>query len=270
LQAVAGFDRRRSLPELHRNHLRKWFSTRPLPPALRPSVLLLDDCFTTFQEPHIGRAAVELIERLGYRVELAGVCCGRAMISKGFLTDARELARKALPALAKAAGQGMPILGLEPSCLLTLADEWPELVPGPEAKAVAAAVELAETWAGQRIRDSGSSLALPAQAGKVLFHPHCHQRALVGPGGSADAMRLIDGVDVTVLDAGCCGMAGSFGYETQHYDLSVQVANLELVPALNAAPEAAVVATGTSCRHQIKDLTGRRALHPIEVLAGTE
>jgi Fe-S oxidoreductase len=270
LQAVAGFDRRRSLPELHRNHLRKWFSARPSPLAPRASVILLDDCFTTFQEPHIGRAAVELIERLGYRVELAGVCCGRAMISKGFLTDARELARRALPTLAKAVADGTPILGLEPSCFLTLADEWPELVPGPEAKAVAAAVELAETWAGRQIRDSGLSLAIPPQAGKVLFHPHCHQRALVGPNGTAEALRLIEGMDVTVLDAGCCGMAGAFGYETDHYDLSVQIANLELIPALNAAPDAAIVATGTSCRHQIKDLTGRRALHPIEVLAGTE
>ncbi len=99
-----------------------------------------------------------------------------------------------------------------------------------------------------------------------MLHGHCHQKALVGVGGTAAALRLVPGLDVTVLDTGCCGMAGSFGYEKEHYDLSVKIAGLALLPALAAAPEAAVVAPGTSCRHQIKDLAGRRALHPLEVL----
>src|SRR5581483_3402204 len=111
--------------------------------------------------------------------------------------------------LAKAAEAGVPILGLEPSCILTLADEWPELVPGPDAKRVAAAAEMAEAWLARQARDNGLSLAPPPRPGKVLLHPHCHQRALVGPGGSADALRLVPGADVAVLDAGCCGMAGS-------------------------------------------------------------
>ncbi len=101
-----------------------------------------------------------------------------------------------------------------------------------------------------------------------MFHGHCHQKALVGAKGTADALKLIPGLDVTVLDAGCCGMAGAFGYEKEHYDLSVQIANLALIPAVNADPTATVVATGTSCRHQIRDLTGRMALHPLEVLVG--
>ncbi len=267
LEALAGIDRRRSLPELHRDHLRRWFADRGARGAGRGTkVILLDDCFTTYQEPHIGRAAVEVLERAGCEVELAGVCCGRAMISKGFLTEAQKLARAGVARLAGAAAAGVPILGLEPSCILTLADEWPELVPGPEAKRVAEAAEMAESWIARRVRDNGLSLEWPRRPGKVLLHPHCHQRALVGPGGSADALRLT-GAEVAVLDAGCCGMAGSFGYEKRHYDLSVAIANLELVPALKADPAATVAATGTSCRHQIKDLTGRRALHPIEVLA---
>jgi FAD/FMN-containing dehydrogenase/Fe-S oxidoreductase len=268
LEALAGIDRRRSLPELHRDHLRKWFSERGARNVERGTnkVILLDDCFTTFQEPHIGRAAVEVLERAGCEVELAGVCCGRAMISKGFLTEAQKLARAGVARLSAAAAAGVPILGLEPSCILTLADEWTELVPGPEARQVAAAAEMIESWVARRVRDSGLSLEFPSRPGKVLLHPHCHQRALVGPGASADALRLT-GADVVVLDAGCCGMAGSFGYEKTHYDVSVAIANLELVPALKAAPDAAVAATGTSCRHQIKDLTGRRALHPIELLA---
>ncbi|MBX9584778.1 MAG: 4Fe-4S dicluster domain-containing protein, partial [Gemmataceae bacterium] len=290
LEGAAGIDRRRSLPELHRDHFRRWFARRagsvsdrrnPPPVAHAPGspasgdsrpparrLILLDDCFTTFQEPHIGRAAVTLLERAGYAVELAGVCCGRAMISKGFLADARRLAADGVAKLDRYAAAGVPILGLEPSCLLTLADEWPELVPGPAARRVAAAAELADGWLARQVRDNGLSLDLPAGGGKALLHAHCHQKALVGPGGSADALRLVPGLDVTVLDAGCCGMAGAFGYEKRHYDVSVAVANLALVPALKADPDALVVATGTSCRHQVRDLTGRPALHPFEVLAG--
>ena len=280
LEAVAGIDRRRSLPRLHADHLRRWFARRaggvsplrkkPLggltPPAQK--VLLLDDCFTTYQEPHIGVAAVELLERAGYQVELAGVCCGRAMISKGFLTDARKLARAGVAKLAAAAADGVPILGLEPSCVLTLADEWPELVPGPEARAVAAAAHLADAWFARQVGEGRCEFTPPRAAGRALLHAHCHQKALVGAGGSAAALGLLPGLTVTVLDAGCCGMAGAFGYESRHYDVSVQIADLALVPAVTAAPAAAVVATGTSCRHQIRDLTGRAAVHPIELLAG--
>jgi Fe-S oxidoreductase len=283
MQSVAGIDRRRSLPEWHRDHFRRWFARwASVEPSGRRAggqntsglrlgarrVVLLDDCFTTFQEPRIGRAAVELLERAGFAVELAGVCCGRAMLSKGFLTDARRLAMDGVAKLDAFTAAGVPILGLEPSCILTLADEWPELVPGAAAKRVAAVTELADAWLARQVRDSGLSLDFPAAPGKAIFHGHCHQKALVGVKGSADALRLVPGLDLTVLDAGCCGMAGAFGYEADHYDVSVKIANLELVPAVTANPDAVVVATGTSCRHQIHDLTGRTALHPLEVLAG--
>ena len=232
-------------------------------------VVLLDDCFTTYQEPQIGRAAVTLLERAGFTVELANICCGRAMLSKGFLTDARKLARDGIAKLDLYASAGVPILGLEPSCILSLADEWPELVPGPAAKRVAAAAEMAEGWLARQVRDNAVSLEVAPLAGKALLHPHSHQKALVGGQGTAEALKLVRGLDVTVLDAGCCGMAGMFGYEKQHYDISVKIANLELVPAVTANPAATVIATGTSCRHQIRDLTGRIALHPLEVLAGS-
>jgi FAD/FMN-containing dehydrogenase/Fe-S oxidoreductase len=290
MEGLAGIDRRRSLPEWHRDNFRRWFfgrmkaegrrmkeerkppdaSVRPSSFNLHPSqhVVLLDDCFTTFQEPSIGRAAVTLLERAGYAVELAGVCCGRAMLSKGFLTDARRLARDGIAKLDRFAAAGVPILGLEPSCILSLADEWPELVPGPAAKRVAAAAELADGWLARQVRDNGLSLDVAPRPGAAVLHPHCHQKALVGPKGTVEALKLAGGLDVTVLDAGCCGMAGMFGYEKEHYGVSVKIANLELVPAVNAHPAATVIATGTSCRHQIRDLTGRVALHPLEVLAG--
>jgi len=230
-------------------------------------VLLLDDCFTTFNEPQIGKAAVEVLERAGYTVELAGItCCCRPMISKGFLREARQMVREQAPALAARLAEGAPILGLEPSCVLTLADEWPELVPGLETQRVAAAADLADTWLARQASQGKCQLTPQARNAKVLLHGHCHQKALRGVDGTAAALRLVPDLAVTVLDAGCCGMAGSFGYEKEHYDLSVQIANLALVPAVRAEPEALVVAPGTSCRHQIKDLTGRRALHPIEVI----
>lgn len=271
LHTLAGIDRRRSLPVLHLNHLRRWFARRRDQhhlPSDAAQVILLDDCFTTFQEPEIGRAAVRLLERVGVRVELAGLCCGRALISKGFLTEARDLARAGLARLAPWAARGVPILGLEPSCLLTLVDEWPDLVPGDESRQVAAAVELAEVWIARRLEQNRAPKSVLHR--RLLFHPHCHQRALVGASGTREALRRSLGVDVTVLDGGCCGMAGAFGYEREHYDLSVAVARLGLLPALAAEPDAVIVATGTSCRHQIRDLTGRRAYHPLELMADAD
>jgi FAD/FMN-containing dehydrogenase/Fe-S oxidoreductase len=271
LEKTAGIDRRRSLPPLHADHLRRWFHKRAQGSrsATLGPVLLLDDCFTTFNEPQIGRAAVRVLEAAGYRVELAGLtCCGRSMISKGFLREARDLVAAQLPGLARRVADGTPLLGLEPSCLLTVADEWPELVPGAEARLVAAAARLADAWLADQAKLGRCTLELKESSDRVLVHGHCHQKALVGVGGTTAALQLVPGLTVNVLDTGCCGMAGSFGFEKEHYDLSVQVAQLSLLPALRADAAATVVAPGTSCRHQVKDLDGRRALHPLEVIAG--
>ncbi|HWG46147.1 MAG TPA: FAD-linked oxidase C-terminal domain-containing protein [Gemmataceae bacterium] len=269
LEKLVGIDRRRSLPELHRDHFRRWFS-RHKPDALagtRGRVLLLDDCFTTFNEPAIGRAAVRVLERAGYAVELADLtCCGRPMISKGFLHRTKAVIQEQVGGLARRLADGTPLLGLEPSCLLTLADEWTELLPGPQTKTIAASSHLADNWLAQQIQTNRCELPLRPRPGKCVLHGHCHQKALLGAGGTAAALRLVPELDVTVLDTGCCGMAGSFGFEREHYDLSVQIANLALLPALEQAPAATVVAPGTSCRHQIKDLAGRHACHPLEVL----
>ncbi len=260
LEGFAGIDRRRSLPELHGNHFRKWFARRPH--RTGQPVVLLDDCFTTFQEPQIGRAAVTLLENAGYSVSLASICCGRAMISKGYLRDARDLVKAGVAKLARVASTGVPILGLEPSCILTLADEWPELLPGAATDAVANSVELAESF----LAKVQPIPPVPTDRPKLLFQPHCHQRALVGIAGTMDALAST-GCETIALDAGCCGMAGAFGYEKQHYDISVRIAHLDLIPKLNDAPGAMIVATGTSCRHQIRDLTGRTAYHPLELMA---
>jgi FAD/FMN-containing dehydrogenase/Fe-S oxidoreductase len=269
MELTAGIDRRRSLPPLYADHFRRWFKGH-VPDAKAGTagrIILLDDCFTTFNEPEVGRAAVRVLERAGYHVELANLtCCGRAMISKGFLADARALVRSQLRGLAKRVADGTPILGLEPSCLLTLADEWPELVNGANARTVAAAAHLADGWLAKQVEAGACRLALGRRPGRCVLHGHCHQKALQGAGGSAAALRLVPGLDVTVLDTGCCGMAGSFGYEAGHFDVSAKIAELDLLPALRAVPEAEVAAPGTSCRHQIRDLAGRRALHPLEII----
>jgi Fe-S oxidoreductase len=151
--------------------------------------------------------------------------------------------------------------------LLTLADEWPELVPGLDTQRIARAAELADGWLANQVKAGTLQLPLRPRQETCVLHGHCHQKALVGLGGSTSALRLIPGLNVQVLDTGCCGMAGSFGFEREHYDLSVAIANLELLPALKANSEASVIAPGTSCRHQIKDLAERRAWHPLEMIA---
>ncbi|HEV3116152.1 MAG TPA: FAD-linked oxidase C-terminal domain-containing protein, partial [Gemmataceae bacterium] len=269
MERAGGIDRRRSLPPLHFHHFRRWFARhKPAPAAGRAGkVILLDDCFTTFNEPQIGQAAVRLLERAGYKVELAGLtCCGRAMISKGFLHQARQLVQAQAARLARRVADGTPVLGLEPSCLLTLADEWTDLLPGRASRAIAAAVHLADGFLAAQAENGQSALSFTSREQKCLVHGHCHQKALRGAGDTAAALRLVPGLQPVLLDAGCCGMAGSFGFEREHYDISVAIANLALAPALAADPDAIVVAPGTSCRHQIKDVTGRRALHPLEVL----
>lgn len=270
LERAIGLDRRRSLPPLHARNFRWWLDwRRPNPRAgRRGRVLLLDDCFTTYNEPRIGKAAVTLLETLGYRVERTGLdCCGRILISKGFLTEARNLIQRQASWLASRLTDDAPILGLEPSCLLTLVDEWPSLAPSSATERVARAARLADEWLAEQARHDPEWPSLQPLDAECLVHGHCHQKSLVGMEGTAAALKLVPKLQVRVLDTGCCGMAGAFGFEADHFDLSVRVAELSVLPDLAKAATAMVVATGTSCRHQIKDLTGRTALHPVEVLA---
>jgi Fe-S oxidoreductase len=190
------------------------------------------------------------------------------MISKGFLTEARKLIAGQTSELLHRLVEGAPLLGLEPSCLLTLVDEWPELVPGPQTRRIAASARLADAWLAERLASGNCDLALTPNGGKCVLHGHCHQKALTGVGGTVQLLGRIPQLQVVSLDTGCCGMAGSFGYEKQHFDLSVAVARQSLLPQLEVHPRATIAAPGTSCRHQILDLTHRRALHPLEIVAG--
>ena len=268
LEKLIHVDRRRTLPSFDSNHLRKWFKRHQAhaKAGTRGTVLLLDDCFTTYNTPDVGRAAVRVLEAAGYRVELAGLsCCGRPAISKGLLDLARELARENVRKLAPYAKRGVPIVGIEPSCLLTLVDEYRDFRLGTDADLVAKAATLVDTF----VADQGRVPDLPLSPleGEVLLHGHCQQKALVGTTGTLAALRRIPGLEVKELDSGCCGMAGSFGYELGHYEVSKALAERVILPALAANPGSKLVAPGFSCRSQVHGLAGVTSLHPIEMIA---
>ena len=269
-ERVFGIHRARPLPAFRRETLPRWFNRRPAPagPFPRGEVVFLADSFTSYTEPDIGRAAIELLERAGWRVRLeSGVCCGRPQISKGLLNKATARARTLVDTLSAEARRGVPITGCEPSCLLTLSEEHPALLAGHDGvEAVAGGARLVDDLLAEALADG--SLRVNADRGPsgVVYHGHCHQKALVG---TAATQRLLEslGVDVEVLDAGCCGMAGSFGFEREHYDLSLQIGAQRLFPAVDAAaPGVAIAASGVSCRQQIAHGTGRPARHPVELL----
>ncbi len=267
-EKVLGVDRRRILPSFDSNHLRKWYKIhKPDPRAgQRGAVVLLDDCFTTYNSPEIGRAAVKVLEASGYRVELAGLpCCGRPAISKGLLTLGRDLARENVRRLIGRAREGVPIVGCEPSCLLTLVDEYRDFRLGPDADRVAAAAQLVDAFIADRTRVP--DLPLSPCEGQVLLHGHCQQKALTGTAGTVAALKRVPGLEVKELDSGCCGMAGSFGYELGHYEVSKALAERVILPAVAANPAARLVAPGFSCRSQVHGLAGIDALHPIQILA---
>lgn len=265
LEKFAGIEARRSLPTFAQINLKQWFKKHQVDPRAgsRGKVVLMDDCFTTYNNPEVGQAAVRVLEAAGYTVELAGIeCCGRAAISKGLLPQARLLARSTLDRLIGHAKSGTPILGCEPSCLLTLVDEYKDFRLGPDAEILANAAKLVDSFVAE-IPD----LPLNPWNQKILVHGHCQQKALVGTGGSVAALKRIPELLVQELDSGCCGMAGSFGYEVGHYDMSVALANRVLIPAAKADPEAKIAAPGFSCRSQLHGLEGIEAMHPIEMLA---
>jgi FAD/FMN-containing dehydrogenase/Fe-S oxidoreductase len=270
-ERLLGIDRRRPLPRFARDHFRKWFPRRRAgnghaderpQAATRGPIVLLDDCLTSYCEPNVNRAAVEVLERAGYEVHLAGLgCCGRALASKGFLAQAQQLARQNVEHLLPWARRGVKIVGCEPSCLLMLVDEYRDLVPGEEAALVAAQAELVDS----HLVNAGIELPFAPLEQRLLLHGHCHQKALIGTGDTQRALGMIGGAQVQLVDSGCCGMAGSFGYE--HYDMSMAIGERVLFKAVRGAADAQVVAPGFSCRQQIAHGTGRKALHPVEVLA---
>ena len=238
-----------------------------------PDVVLFVDTFTRWFEPEIARAAVEVLSAGAWSTAAARpakgrpLCCGRTYLSAGLLDQARVEARRLLAALVPHARAGRPIVGLEPSCLYTLRDEIPGLLPGADAEVVAQHAVLLEEML-DRAWDDGRRLPLRAGANaRVLVHGHCHQKAFGGTAATSRMLSRIPGLEVEEIQSGCCGMAGAFGYHAEHYETSMAMGELDLLPTVRAAaPEVAIVADGTSCRAQILDGTDRKAVHAAILL----
>jgi Fe-S oxidoreductase len=256
-------------------------SPRPSPPpgaeremASVPEVVLLVDTFNRYFEPENAEAAERVLTRAGYRVTtpepLVGVplCCGRTFLAAGLVEEAKAEAKRMIDALKAAVALGTPIVGLEPSCLLTLRDEYPALLPSDAAKALAAHAQLFEEFVESERKAGRFNLALAAMPGKTaLLHGHCHQKAFGTAGAAADALKLIPELTVETFDSTCCGMAGAFGYEAEHHEMSLKIGELGVLPKMRAAaPGTLIAACGTSCRHQIADGAQRDARHIVRIL----
>jgi Fe-S oxidoreductase len=260
---LAGLAPERAVPRFAPQTFRAWFRERP-PRREGTPVVLWPDTFTNYLQPEVGRAAVEVLEAPGHRVRLPpdGLCCGRPLYDYGMLTLARRRLRQIVDALRPQIAAGTPVVGLEPSCVAVFRDELVNLLPGEEARRLSAqTVHLSELL-------ERNGWEPPRLARKAVLHAHCHHKAVM-KAHAEEALLARLGLALEVLDAGCCGLAGSFGYERgQHYELSMQIGERVLFPAVRAAPDdALLVADGFSCRQQVAHGTGRRELHLAEVLA---
>jgi FAD/FMN-containing dehydrogenase/Fe-S oxidoreductase len=271
---LAGFALERSMPRLYATTLRRWHQNHANKEGTFPNgrVFLFCDEFTNFNDVGAGRKAVRLLNRLGYEIIIPKhVDSGRAQISKGLLRDARRLAIRNVELLKNVVTEDTPMIGIEPSAILGFRDEIPDLVP---AELIGAARELSkrsllvdEFIAREAERGRIRREAFTQESREIRLHGHCHQKSLASLTATVKALELPVNYKVKLIPSGCCGMAGSFGYEREHYDVSMQVAELVLMPAVRSAPaDTLIAAPGTSCRHQIKDCTGRIVQHPAEIL----
>jgi FAD/FMN-containing dehydrogenase/Fe-S oxidoreductase len=276
MRALGVHPERRLSPFVRRTFVTRWRSQqrhrRGQERPTRGKVVYFHDTFATYNYPRIGMAAVKLLEAAGFEVviEERRACCGRPMLSKGLVGEARKVARRNVGLLAPYARQGIPIVGTEPSCILTLRDEYKDLLPNDaDVEAVAAESFMIDEFLAKL--DAAGDLGIAWKQGQgpeVLFHGHCHQKALIGMGPSMGLLRAA-GCAATETGAGCCGMAGSFGYEAEHYDVSRAIGAERLFPVVEAAGEETTIAVaGVSCRQQIEHFTPRRTRHIAEVLAG--
>lgn len=241
-------------------------------------VVLFVDTFSHYFEPEIAQAALEVLSAAGYAVTIARatqhdaqrpLCCGRTYLSQGMIEQAREEARRVLTSLLPYARQGIPIIGLEPACLLTLRDEYKALGLGDEVLKLAEQAMLFEEFLAREQSAGRLKLplqALPATGGKTLIHGHCHQKAVGAMKSMRKVLKLIPAFEFEMIEAACCGMAGSFGHEAEHLDISLAMAEQSLLPTLRQSPSARIVANGYSCRQQIKDGAQRRSVHLAELL----
>ncbi len=270
----AGFAQGRSMPKLNKIPLRRWHQIHANKNGPFPNgrVYLFCDEFTNFNDEDVGIKAVRLLNRLGYEVVIPKhFDSGRAQISKGLLRDAQRLAIRNVELLKDVVSSETPMVGIEPSAILGFRDEVPDLVPErlvEAANAVAKQALLIDEFIA-READKGRIRreAFTKESRNIKLHGHCHQKSLASLTSTVKALELPVNYKVQVIPSGCCGMAGSFGYEKEHFEISMKIGGLVLFPAMRSAPADSIIAApGTSCRHQIKDGAGRIAHHPAEIL----
>jgi len=274
-EKTLGLSARRSLPRWCTDYFDDNRQTAIAKPARNGEVVLLVDTFNRYFEPHNARAAQAVLEAAGYRVQLVQpldgghpLCEGRTFLAAGMVDQARVEARRVLDALKPYVERGIPVIGLEPSCLLTLRDEFKSMLPGAASDALSERALLLEEFLAQQQQAGKLQLKLkPLSARRAIVHGHCHQKAFATMTAMQQTLALIPGLEVEVIDSGCCGMAGAFGYEASHYEMSMKMAELSLLPAVRAADsDTLVIANGTSCRHQIQDGAQRAPRHIALVL----
>lgn len=274
INGTIGFAPQRKLPQVARTSLRAWFSAREGKSYSngQKSVYLFVDEFTNYNDVEIGKMAVQLLERLGYVVQIVKhPPSGRALISKGFLLKAQKLANKQVRLFSKLIDEKVYLVGIEPSAILSFRDEYVDLVEESlldKAKVLATrALTIEEFISLQMEKGNISSDQFTTRAKHIMLHGHCQQKAWGLQAMVATALALPRNYSVEIIPSGCCGMAGSFGYEKEHYTISQKIGNLVLYPAIKARPEGSIIAApGTSCRHQIKEGVAERAFHPVEIL----
>lgn len=272
IKKLSGFAPARSMPTLQSTTLRKWLRRNPAPASGGKKVYLFCDEFTNYNDTHVGIKAVQLLRKLGYDVTpVDHPESARALLSKGFLRQAKVFAEKNVSLFGDIVTADAPLVGIEPSAILTFRDEYPDLVGDAlrdKAKTLAKNVFLIDEFLAMEV-DKGAIHSGQFRTGEqnIKLHGHCQQKALSSVLHSKKILSLPKGYTVDVIPSGCCGMAGSFGYEKEHYEVSMNIGELVLFPAVRkAGNQSLIAAPGTSCRHQIKDGTGAHALHPVEIL----
>ncbi len=278
VKKISGFATKRSMPTMYKTTLKKWYTNRKMDAksvkteTSTGKVYLFCDEFTNYNDTEIGIKAIELLEKLGYEVIIpTHIESGRTWISKGLIRKAKEIVNKNITLLHSLITEETPLIGIEPSAILTFRDEYIDLASDElfeTAKALAKNVFLIDEFIAAEI-DKGhiSKEMFTTEKRKIKLHGHCQQKALSSIAPSVKLLSLPENYTVETIPSGCCGMAGSFGFEKEHYDLSMKIGELVLFPAVRNAEENTIIAApGTSCRHQVKDGTGKKALHPVEIL----
>jgi len=273
VKSVIGFAQERSIPLLHKETLKQWHKrNKDKQPVDVPIIYLFADEFTNYNDVSTGIRAIQVLNKLGYRVEIPDHKeSGRTFLSKGLLRKAQKLANENVEVLSPLITDDTPLVGIEPSAILTFRDEYIDLTRGEtklKAQSLAPHTYLFDDFIMREVNAGRIKKEQFHGSDKnIRLHGHCHQKALASTASTKQMLSLPKGYKVEEIKSGCCGMAGSFGYEKEHYDVSMKIGELVLFPDVRkAGPETIIAAPGTSCRHQIKDGTGKTALHPIDIL----